>query len=202
MNEAASGFSGSRHAQKGLPMEARDKNGLTEREFLEAYGKKESPRPYVTADTVVFSARRGAVLLVKRSGHPFMGCWALPGGFIRADESAEAGALRELREETGIVAAEAEPIGLFSSPGRDPRGWVISQAYLCMSDAEPTAGDDAADVRWFRILLDSEKRPYLSCGDIRLYIGGDGQRPAFDHGEMIAQAIKKIMKKREEWIYV
>lgn len=99
-------------------MEIRDKKGLTEQEFLDRYAEKNYPKPALTADLVVFSNDMDAVLLVKRGGHPFLGCWAFPGGFANADESVEQTALRELREETGITAFTEEDIceiGLFST---------------------------------------------------------------------------------------
>ena len=131
-------------------MQIRDKKGLTEQEFLAAYAKKNYPRPALTADLVVFSLNMDRVLLVKRGGHPFLGCWAFPGGFANADESVEQTALRELQEETGISTLTEDDIyeiGLFSTPGRDPRGWVVSNVYAARIDPAKVivkAGDDAA----------------------------------------------------------
>ena len=103
-------------------MEQRDRNGLTEKEFLEAYAKKNYPRPYVTADLVVFTEGEPEVLLIRRKGHPYIGRWAFPGGFAEPNESVPETALRELREETGIEAlseADIREVGLFSRPGRE-----------------------------------------------------------------------------------
>ena len=104
----------------------RDKNGLTEEEFLAAYRPKDYPRPSLTADIAVFSQEAGAlqVLLVRRGGHPFLGKWALPGGFAQPGEAVTQTARRELEEETGLKGLRLTPVGLFSQPGRDPRMWV------------------------------------------------------------------------------
>ena len=114
------------------------------------------PRPMLTADCVV--VRSGSeVLLVRRGGEPFKGCWALPGGFMEMDETIEHCAVRELEEETGLRFAERDLrlIGVYSAPGRDPRGRTVTAAFRVESgerraeSGEPVAGDDAAEVRWW-----------------------------------------------------
>ncbi len=133
------------------------------------------PRPMLTADCVV--VRSGSeVLLVRRGGEPFKGCWALPGGFMEMDETIERCAVRELEEETGLRFAERDLrlIGVYSAPGRDPRGRTVTAAYrveLVERSAEngrPVAGDDAAEVRWW---------PLAALPPL-----------AFDHAEIIAAA--------------
>ena len=112
------------------------------------------PRPAVTTDCVVFGIEGNTinVLLIKRGNEPFKGLWALPGGFLNPDETAEEGALRELREETGLEAAEVEQLHTFSDPKRDPRDRVISIAYMAIVKLqEVKGGDDASDARWFPI---------------------------------------------------
>lgn len=135
-------------------MELRDKSGLTEAEFLAQYSPKDYPRPSLTADVAVFArdAREGGLrlLMVRRGGHPCLGCWALPGGFVNPDENADDAAARELAEETGIAGISCEQFGFYSAPGRDPRGWTVSSAYVTCLDASVDAqgGDDAAEARW------------------------------------------------------
>ncbi len=93
------------------------------------------PRPMVTVDLIVFSLVEQSlqVLLVRRGREPFAGKWAIPGGFLEMDEPAEAGARRELREETGLeIAGPVEPIGFFARPDRDPRGRTITLAYAAV----------------------------------------------------------------------
>jgi 8-oxo-dGTP diphosphatase len=115
----------------------------------------EYPRPALTADAVVF--RPGAsdhqVLLIRRKHPPFEGQWALPGGFLDEGETLEACATRELAEETGVTGIELRLLDNFSTPGRDPRGWTVSAAYvgLAPADALATAADDAAEVGWHAV---------------------------------------------------
>ena len=109
------------------------------------------PRPMLTADCVVTN-HRGEVLLIRRGNDPFKDCWALPGGFMEMDETIEHCAVRELEEETSLKVKESELrlIGIFSEPGRDPRGRTVTAAYAVSVDtADATAGDDAAAVRWW-----------------------------------------------------
>lgn len=147
--------------------DARDANGLTETEFLASYQQKDYPRPSLTADICVFrvkprdtdapsstAEKNLQLLLIQRGGHPYLGCWALPGGFVGPDEDATTAAARELKEETGLSEAWLEPVGLYSAPGRDPRGWVVSEAFVAFDQCELTAhaGDDAARATWFDVM--------------------------------------------------
>jgi 8-oxo-dGTP diphosphatase len=110
------------------------------------------PRPAVTVDVALVTREpRPRVLLIRRKHDPFAGTWALPGGFVDPAETLAAAAGRELREETGVAAADLEQLGAFGDPGRDPRGWTVSVAFLARVDAEalaPAAADDAAEVGW------------------------------------------------------
>jgi len=112
------------------------------------------PRPMLTADCVVVNDRN-EILLVKRGNEPFRGCWALPGGFMEMDETIERCAVRELEEETSLVVTEQDIrlIGIYSAPGRDPRGRTVTAAYLVKieegSMKNAHAGDDAAELRWW-----------------------------------------------------
>ena len=111
----------------------------------------EYPRPMLTADCMVTNLQ-GEILLVKRGNEPFKGCWALPGGFMEMEETIEHCAVRELEEETGLKIGESEVrlIGIYSAPGRDPRGRTVTAAYAVNAgSAEIVAGDDAAEVRWW-----------------------------------------------------
>lgn len=135
------------------------------------------PRPAVTTDIVVLATRDGVrrLLLIRRKGAPFAGAWALPGGFLEPDETLAAGAARELREETGVTlpADDLRQVGAYDDPGRDPRGWTVSVAFVAEvegAEAAATAGDDAAEVGWFGL----DALPDL----------------AFDHGRIIADALK------------
>ena len=133
----------------------RDSKGRTEEEFLSEYDITRWPRPSVTVDNVVLCtlAQRRAVLLIRRRNHPFIGAWALPGGFVDMDESLEAAAMRELFEETHVECAAPVQLGAYGDPGRDPRGRVITVAFLAElpEGAVPTAGDDAAEADLFTV---------------------------------------------------
>lgn len=114
----------------------------------------EYPHPAVTTDCVIFGfdGSRLNVLLVERGIAPYKGRWAFPGGFLNMKETAREGALRELREETGLMGAYIEQFHTFSDPHRDPRERVITIAYLALVRMqEVKGGDDAADARWYPI---------------------------------------------------
>ncbi len=100
--------------------------------------------PALAVDCVVLDPV-GRLLLVRRGREPFKGRYALPGGFVDAGERVEAAALRELREETGVIGHIEKLVGVYSDPGRDPRGPVVSIAFLVTPATELAAGGDDAD---------------------------------------------------------
>lgn len=110
------------------------------------------PHPAVTTDCVIFgfNGERLQVLLIERGIEPFKGRWAFPGGFLKMDETAEEGAKRELKEETGLENAYIQQLHTFSAPNRDHRERVITIAYYALVKIqEVKGGDDAASARWF-----------------------------------------------------
>jgi 8-oxo-dGTP diphosphatase len=130
--------------------------------------------PALTTDCVVFD-ERGCVLLVRRGNEPFKGSYALPGGFVDVGERVEDGCRRELSEETGLHVGELRLIGVYSDPGRDPRGHTCSIAYLArVGRADVKAGDDAAAAEW--------------VADWRR------EKLAFDHAQIIADAEKLCVR--------
>ena len=115
------------------------------------------PRPMVTVDAVVFTIRDGhlEVLLIKRGHEPFMGMWALPGGFVEMDEDLETAAARELAEETGVTGVRLEQFQTFGAVHRDPRGRLLTVAYVGLVDwrsVAPCGQDDAADAAWMPVV--------------------------------------------------
>ncbi len=155
--------------------------------------KKEYPRPSLTADNVVVALRDGhlAVLFVRRARDPFQGMWAFPGGFVEPNETVAEAAVRELREETSLDRVNVEEIGCFSKPGRDPRGWVVTIAHLALVPidrmAEVRAGDDAASAAWLDLHIESRGHSFTLSHE-----GAPVQKLAFDHGDILAAAVKRL----------
>lgn len=110
------------------------------------------PHPAVATDCVIFGFDGVSikVLLIQRGIEPYKGQWALPGGFVGIDESAEECARRELQEETGLTGISVEQFHAFSDVNRDPRERVISIAYYALVKlSEVRGGDDASEAQWF-----------------------------------------------------
>ncbi|MGA5548781.1 NUDIX hydrolase [Streptomyces pseudogriseolus] len=151
---------------------------------MDGYDKHAFEPFAVTVDLAVFTIRESAlhVLLVERGQEPYAGRWALPGGFLRPDESAERAARRELGEETGltdVTGLHLEQLRTYSEPGRDPRMRVVSVAFAALLPDAPEAhgGGDAARARW---------TPYHAARDL-----------AFDHDRILADARDRIGAKLE-----
>lgn len=109
----------------------------------------------ITVDSVIFKeVQKGyELLLIRRKNEPFKNQWSLPGGFLEPDEALEAGALRELREETGLSMQKLQQVGAFGSLGRDPRGRTISVAFAgkINNPVDLQRGDDAEEAKWFSL---------------------------------------------------
>ncbi|MBM7603113.1 ADP-ribose pyrophosphatase YjhB (NUDIX family) [Metabacillus crassostreae] len=171
---------------------------MSNKEALDLYDSKQfrTPDGY-TSDIAVFTIISSKVgefkpplmklmlMLIKRSevnaeGNPNIeaGKWALPGGFVQPDETALEAAKRELEEETGVASIHIKHFGVYDKPGRDPRGWILSNAHYAIVPehtlSKRKANDDAEDVRLF------------SVDDVlQLDL-------AFDHAEIISDAISII----------
>lgn len=133
------------------------------------------PRPAVTVDAILISPER-KVLLIERGREPYLGKWALPGGFINMEEELEVACKRELEEETGIRIGEMKQFRAFGGVHRDPRHRTISVLFYTFTDNEliARAGDDAANVKWFPI----DNLPEL----------------AFDHLQILEEFRNEILK--------
>lgn len=138
------------------------------------------PHPAVTTDNVVFGfdGEELNVLLIQRGMEPDKGRWAFPGGFLNMDETAEEGAARELKEETGVENVYLEQLQAFSTVDRDPRERVITIAYYTLvrqNDYHAIGADDAVDARWFKL----KELPPL----------------AFDHECILKVAVKRLKER-------
>ena len=206
----------------------------TEQDFLANYRMEDYARPSVTSDVAVFRLRAQkqenlrkdpknvlSLLLIKRGGHPFKDHWALPGGFLSPGETIEECALREVMEETAVRPASLMSIGLFSAPGRDPRGWIISNAFVSVigsTEETQRSGDDAADARWFDVDFSPDDAGNdvltLTNGDISLravlteqtssfgmtsYKIKESGSIAFDHAAIIGKAMTALRSKARDF---
>lgn len=140
-------------------------------------------KPMMAVDILIFSIfeNKLKVLLVKRAIEPFRNAWAIPGGFIKENESLDQAALRELKEETGVSTGYLEQLYTFGEPKRDPRGRVISTAYFALAPASKTGTViehiDVSEARWFSI--------------------SNLPRLAFDHKKILNYALKRLQWKLE-----
>lgn len=160
--------------------------------FIEGYEPRDFARPALAVDLVIFTVIDAdlKVLLIQRAGHPFRGCWALPGGFVNVGdghkdqgEDVEFAAHRELAEETGLPHGSCylEQLRTFGRAGRDPRMRVVSVAWYALVRpslaAVVVAGDDAADAQWFSLGVEI---PNISL--------------AFDHDEILEAGLKRLQQ--------
>ncbi|WP_086829487.1 NUDIX domain-containing protein [Allokutzneria sp. NRRL B-24872] len=143
------------------------------------------PPVAVTVDLVVLTitGERLCALLVRRGIEPFLGAWALPGGFVRPGEDLDEAARRELAEETGLAAGTVhiEQLAGYGTPGRDPRQRVVTLAYLALAPdlPVPRAGTDAAEARWAPV---DELDPAAL---------------AFDHAKILGDGLERARAKLE-----
>jgi 8-oxo-dGTP diphosphatase len=131
----------------------------------------------LAADPVVFTVSDGrlSVLLVKRVEAPARGRWALPGGFVGAKEDPAATVTRKLTEKTRVPPIYVEQLRTYAEPGRDPRGWLPSIAYLALVPAELLPADQPDDAAWHPV----DALPRL----------------AFDHEQIVIDALERVRGK-------
>ena len=123
--------------------------------------------PKLMVDVVIPSEK--GVVLVRRGSEPYEGQWALPGGFVEVGETVKQAAVREAAEETGLAVEVSRLVGVYSEPGRDPRGHNVSVAFLVrVLSGQMKAASDAAEV------------DVLDPGSVEL---------AFDHARIISDAM-------------
>ena len=178
----------------------------SELEFLTWYAQQEKPnypKPALTVDMIVLRwndrvmPAQLQLLLVRRKAHLYLNCYALPGGFVNPNEDTTTATIREVAEETGIHLdpLRCEQLETIATPNRDPRDWVVSVAHIAYLPYDEqqvaVAGDDASEVCWVNIALDSQQQVRLTCTTS----GKEITALAFDHATIIAKAMKRLSNK-------
>ncbi len=215
---------------------AKKKNtDMTDEElFLSSYNIESYDRPSIATDMAVFSMftkesechRKDSepelsILLIKRGEHPCMNKWALPGGFLKAKETIEECAMREIEEETNLKPVSLMPIGVFSEPDRDPRGRIVSNAFASIVSEENVkimSGSDAIGAKWFtvefKLMSDGIYRLELKNGEDIITVDLREKESrfanskfeilseselAFDHAKIIATALSALREEAEDF---
>jgi len=136
---------------------------------------KSFKHPLLTVDAVI-TIFDGRIIFIRRKNPPYKGLWAFPGGFVEYGETVEEAVIREVREETGVIIKIQDLLGIYSDPGRDPRGHMITVCFLASKiEGELRADTDAAEVSCFT--ADEALRMNL----------------AFDHKKILKDALKRIL---------
>jgi ADP-ribose pyrophosphatase YjhB (NUDIX family) len=140
----------------------------------------EHKNPVPTVDIIL--QKDSNILLVKRKKDPFKDHLALPGGFVNVGEKVEDAVKREAVEETSLEIEPIDILGVYSDPGRDPRGHILSIVFVgTILSGEPKAGDDSQDIEW------------VNLGEL------EKKKLAFDHGRIIADYIEWRNSSRSFW---
>jgi ADP-ribose pyrophosphatase YjhB (NUDIX family) len=198
--------------------ELRNDEGLTEKEFLSRYRADLYKRPSVSVDILLFTVVNGPklnfrklpqkelkVLMIKRKNHPFIGEWALPGGFMSVNESLDDAAYRELKEEVNVSDVYVEQLYTWGSVDRDPRTRVISCSYMSLVDSsrlQIRAGAGAWEAKWFKVNCDVEeekktliKDGYVFQNRVKLTLSSDDVTlSAIIHNQKRMQGRQKTSK--------
>lgn len=158
------------------------KKQQTEAEYIKTYDVNQYDRPSVTVDMLVFAADEAVeenyrklpekvlrLLLIRRSENPAQGKWALPGGFVKIDESLDDAAMRRLQEETNVKNVYLEQLYTWGAVDRDPRTRVISVSYMALVDSKALqvqARERVAEAKWFHVTyrLQQEQKTILANG--------------------------------------
>ena len=129
-------------------------------------------KPALTVDIII--ALEEGIVLIERKNEPYKGHWSIPGGFVEYGEEVEDAAVREAMEETGLEVELSGLVGVYSEPGRDPRGHTVSVCFSAEKiGGELSADTDASDVKvfnevpWNNLAFDHDKilKDYDKAGD-------------------------------------
>lgn len=203
-------------------MEKKNSEGLTEKEFFSHYNPEEFEKPSVTVDMLVLGMNPSfdglKALFIRRDDHPYIDHLALPGGFVRMDESAYQAAVRRLKEETGLSGVYLEQLYAMNQPGRDPRMRVISIAYIALISLTENSMELKGNADWFDVKMTDEelsvdnqdkgvhikyslKKKIFENGVIEIenYIPILESREAlaFDHAEIVMEGLLRLRNKAE-----
>jgi 8-oxo-dGTP diphosphatase len=168
-----------------------------EEDFLNSYDVSAFERPSVAVDVVLLSPFGGALhtLVLKRKDHPCKGKWALPGGFVRLDESLEDAAARALEAKAGLRGVFLEQLYTFGEPSRDPRTRIITVAHFALVPeerlAEPLQAAEEAKVVRVLVPWEGEEGGPVRIQDAK----GNLLETAFDHDHILGAAIQRLRGK-------
>ena len=184
----------------------KNRQGRSLEEFIAVYDPKKYDCPSNTVDMVVLRSEGPytdcrqplRLLMVRRSNHPSIGWWALPGGFVELREDLEQAARRELLEETGVRDLPMVQLRTWGAWDRDPRWRVITTAYLALVEGElPVhAGDDAADAVWFSVRLEEKGRETVPGAEARTVISYGLQLENEETGTCLKAEFRRIETRR------
>jgi len=173
-----------------------DKNGLTEEQYLERYDVSAHERPSIAVDNLLFAIeevkstnirkldeKRLQILLVKRTEHPFMGAWSLPGTFLRLDETFEQASMRCLKIKSNIDDIYLEQLYSFGNVNRDPRTRIISVSYMGLINKNQCDNQSI-----------SENSAWFEIRDGKVICDG---KLAFDHADIIEYGLARLQNKIE-----
>lgn len=195
---------------------SKEKLYKSEKEFLNNYDVNIYERPSVTNDVIIFTTqdkveknsrkvpKKGMqILLIKRDEYPENGKWAIPGGFVGNDESLEEGALRKLKEETGIDNVYTEQLYSFGEINRDPRTRVISIgniALISKDDITFSYEKNTKESKWFWIeknLLDSKKDEKFIINKYILKLESEDEKTKINY-EITEKIERTVLRRKEE----
>lgn len=193
------------------------REGFTETEegYLKKYDINDYERPSITNDVIIFTTddkheensrkvpRKGMqILLIKRDNYPEIDKWAVPGGFVRMDESLEEGAIRKLKEETGIENVYLEQLYTFGEVNRDPRTRVISvgnMALISKDNISYSISDNIKESMWFwvdKVLIDCSEDGNHTVNKYELKLKSEDEKIDM-HYEIIEKVEKSILRRKE-----
>ena len=168
-----------------------------EGEFLASYDPSRFERFSVAVDVVLVAALEGdlSTLLIVRDEHPYKGQHALPGGFLKRDETLQEAATRVLRNKANLCGVYLEQLYTFGEPRRDPRTRVISVVYYALVDEArfraAATGERSVHTGRIRVPWEGETGGPAKVVDEK----GRALALAFDHADIVGMAVKRLRGK-------